>query len=80
MREMYNSLEVVNMVPRECVKALIDRLSDEQVQALWIILQSMAWTTEVLTPKEEAEIAEARNDIKDGKGIKARDVWNELGV
>ena len=79
--KLYNSLGVINMtVSREYVKALIDRLTDEQVQALWVILQSMTWPTEELTPEEIAEISEARNDIKAGKGIKAEDVWNELGI
>lgn len=81
MRGRYNSLGVINMaVSRECVKALIDGLNDEQVQALWIILQSMAWPAEELTPEENAEIAEARKDIKAGKGVKAEDAWNELGI
>lgn len=35
---------------------------------------------EELTPEEIAEIDKARSDIKDGKGIKAEDVWDELGV
>jgi hypothetical protein len=55
-------------------------LSDEQVQALWVILQSITWPTEELTPEEAAEIVEARNDIKAGKGIKAEIVWDELGI
>jgi hypothetical protein len=78
--ELYNSLGVINMnVSRECVKALIDQLSDEQVQALWVILQSITLPTEELTPEEITAIAEARNDIKAGKGIKAEEVWDELG-
>ena len=67
-------------VPREYVKAVIDRLSEEQVMALWVILQSMIWPTEEWAPEEAAEIAEARADILVGKGIKAEDVWNELGM
>lgn len=67
-------------VPRECVKAFIDRLNDEQVGALWIILQSMAWPTEEITSKEAKEIAEARSEIIAGKGIKAEEVWNELDL
>lgn len=81
MPEMYNSLGVIKMtVSRECVKALIDQLTDEQVQALWVILQSITWPSEELTPEEITEIAEARNDIKAGKGIKAEDAWDELGI
>lgn len=77
----YNSLEVMMVsVARECVKALIDRLNDEQVQALYIILSSMAWPVEEITPEEAAEIDEARAEIEAGKGIKAEDVWRELGI
>ncbi|WP_240985949.1 hypothetical protein [Acididesulfobacillus acetoxydans] len=31
------------IVAREHVKALVDRLSDEQVKALWIFLNAMVW-------------------------------------
>ncbi|RDV81250.1 hypothetical protein [Ammonifex thiophilus] len=67
-------------VPRECVKALIDRLSDEQVQALWVILESMAWPVEKVSPEEAAEIKEALAEIEAGKGVKAEDVWKEFGI
>lgn len=67
-------------VEREYVKAIIDRLTDEQVQALWVILSSMAWPTEEITPEEAAELEEARAEIRAGKGIKAEDVWRELGI
>lgn len=77
----YNGLEVIPMsIPREHVKALIDRLTDEQVQALWVILESMAWPTEGITPEEAAEIEEALAEIDAGKGVKAEDVWKELGI
>jgi len=77
----YNGLEVIDMaVPRECIKALVDRLTNEQAQALWVILESMAWPTEKITPEEAAELEEARAEIRAGKGIKAEDVWRELGV
>jgi hypothetical protein len=33
-------------VAREYVKALIDRLTDEQVEALRVIVESMVWPTE----------------------------------
>ena len=39
-------------VAREHVKALIDHLSDNQVQALWVILNSMAWQTEKISQEE----------------------------
>jgi len=67
-------------VPREYVKALIDRLTDEQVQALWVVLTSMVWPTEEVTPEEIAEIKEGLADIEAGKKMKAEDVWKELGV
>ncbi|CAA7602611.1 Hypothetical protein DEACI_3290 [Acididesulfobacillus acetoxydans] len=40
----YNNLGVIGViVAREHVKALVDRLSDEQVKALWIFLNAMVW-------------------------------------
>lgn len=66
--------------PREQVKAVIDRLTDEQVQALWVILESMAWPTEEITPEEAAEIEEALAEIDADKRLKAEDVWKELGL
>lgn len=77
----YNGLGVIAVaVAREHVKALIDRLTDEQVQALWVILESMAWPTEEITPEEAAEIEDALAEIDAGKGVKAEDVWKELGL
>jgi hypothetical protein len=77
----YNYLGVINMaVEREHVKALIDRLSEDQVQALWVILNSLAWPTEEVSPEEAAEIEESFAEIDAGKGVKAEDVWRELGV
>ncbi|MGB9919698.1 MAG: hypothetical protein ACPLPT_03040 [Moorellales bacterium] len=67
-------------VPREHVKALIDRPADEQVQALWIILESMVWPLEEISPEEATELAEARAQIEAGMGIRAEDVWRELGI
>lgn len=67
-------------VAREYVKALIDRLSDEQVQALWIILNSMAWPTEKVATEEMAEIEEGFAEIDAGEGVKAEDAWKELGI
>lgn len=67
-------------VEREYVKALIDRLTDEQVQALWVILNSIAWPVEKVTPEEAAEIEEGFSEIDAGRGVKAEDVWRELGV
>jgi len=77
----YNYFGVINVaVDREHVKALIDRLSEEQVQALWVIINSMAWPTEEVSPEEAAEIEESFAEIDAGKGVKAEDVWRELGV
>lgn len=77
----YNGLGVINMaVAREYVKALIDRLTDVQVEALQVIVESMAWPTEWITPEEAAEIEEAFAEIDTGKGVKAEDVWKELGI
>ena len=77
----YNDLGVIAVaVAREHVKALIDRLSDEQVQALWVILNSMAWPAESVTQEERAEIEEALAEIDAGKGVKAEEVWRDLGV
>lgn len=76
-----NGLGVINMsVAREYVKALIDRLTDEQVEALQVIVESMAWPTEKVMPEEAAEIEEAFADIDAGRGVKAEDVWKELGI
>jgi len=66
--------------PRDYVKTLIDRLSDEQVQALLVILESMAWPTEPITPEEAEEIEAGFAEIEAGKGVKAEDVWKELGI
>ncbi|MEW6727550.1 MAG: hypothetical protein AB1327_11445 [Bacillota bacterium] len=60
--------------------AAIDRLTDEQVQVLWILLESMVWPTEEITPEETAEIEEALAEIDAGKRLKAEDVWKELGL
>ncbi|RPF49490.1 hypothetical protein EDD75_0306 [Thermodesulfitimonas autotrophica] len=77
----YNGLGVIAMaLAREYVKALIDRLTDEQVDALRVIVESMAWPTERVTPEEAAEIEEALAEIDAGKGVKAEDVWKELGI
>jgi len=77
----YNGSGVIGMViAREHVKALIDRLTDEQVHALWVILNCMAWPTEKVTPEEAAEIEEGFAEIDAGRGVKAGDVWKELDI
>jgi len=65
---------------RDYAKVLIDRLSDEQVQALLVILESMAWPIERIVPEEAEEIEAGFADIEAGKGVKAEDVWKELGI
>lgn len=77
----YNEFEVVAMtVAREYVKALVDRLTDDQVQALWVILESVAWPEIEISPEEEAEIKEGLADLAAGRKVKAEDVWKELGI
>ncbi len=77
----YNSLEVITMaVQKEDVKALIDRLNQEQLQALWVILNSIAWPEEEITPEEAKAAEEGRKEILSGKCSKAEDVWRELGI
>ncbi len=65
---------------RENLKSLIDRLNDEQVYALWVILQSLVLPVEKISEQEALEIAEARAEIEAGIGIKAEDIWRELGI
>lgn len=65
---------------RDCVKALIDRLSDEEVRALWVILTSMIWPTAEITPEDTAEIEEGIAELEAGKRVKAEDVWRELRI
>ncbi|HBT47723.1 MAG TPA: hypothetical protein DEA73_07610 [Peptococcaceae bacterium] len=66
--------------PRDYAKVLIDRLNDEQVQALLVILEFMAWPTERVTPEEAEEIEAGFAEIEAGKGVKAEDAWKELGI
>ena len=81
MKKGYNKLEVVYMaVARDQIKALVDRLTDEQAQALWVILSSMTWPEEEISPEEAREISQARAEIEAGKGVKAEEVWRELGI
>lgn len=54
----------------EYVKALIVHLTDEQVEALQVIVKSVPWPTERVTPEEAAEIEEALAEIDAGKGVK----------
>ncbi|MCR4420144.1 MAG: hypothetical protein QHH27_06505 [Clostridia bacterium] len=68
------------MIAREHVKALIDRLSDEQVQALWVVLNSMAWPEVRVSPEDEADIEEGIADLEAGRKVKADDVWQGLGI
>jgi predicted transcriptional regulator len=65
------------VVAREYVKALIDRLSDEQVQAIKVILESMALPEIEISPAEESEIKEGLTDLEAGRKVSAADVWKE---
>lgn len=65
---------------RELLKALVDKLTDKQVQALFVIVESMAWETVAATPEEIEIIKESQEDIKAGRVVKAEDVWRELGI
>ncbi|MCR4419052.1 MAG: hypothetical protein QHH27_10485 [Clostridia bacterium] len=77
----YNVIEVKGMaVAREYVKALIDRLTDDQVEALKIILEAMALPAESLEPGEAEEIDRGFAEIDAGKGVRAEDAWKELGI
>jgi len=77
----YNYLGVIKVaVERKHIKALIDRLSDEQVQALWIILNSMTWPEVEISPEDEADIKEGLADLEAGRKVRADDVWKELGI
>ncbi|OAT83509.1 hypothetical protein A6M21_08135 [Desulfotomaculum copahuensis] len=77
----YNDLGVVNMVvAREQVKALVDRLSDEQVKALWVILNAMAWPEVEVSPEDEADIKEGLADLEAGRKVSAEDAWKQLGI
>lgn len=58
--------------PRQYAKALIDRLSDEQVQALLVILESMAWPAERIAPEEAKEIEAGFSEIEARLGRKGR--------
>jgi predicted transcriptional regulator len=73
--------EVITLaIQREYVKALIDRLTDEQVQALFVFLHSMALSEEDISPEDEVAIEEGLADLAAGRKVKAEDVWKELGI
>ena len=76
------SAPIVSLVLRTSLSGpiIVWRASDDQVFALWIILQPLAWPAEEISPEEALEIAEAKAEIEAGKGIKAEDVWRELGT
>jgi hypothetical protein len=66
--------------PRDYAKALIERLNGDEVRTLLVILESMAWPTERVTPVEIKEIEAGFAKIDAGKGLKAENVWKELGI
>ncbi|HBC93079.1 MAG TPA: hypothetical protein DCZ10_09335 [Pelotomaculum sp.] len=53
----------LGLATRENVKARVDRLSDEQVFALWIIIEPLGWPAEEISAEEALEIAQARAEI-----------------
>lgn len=67
-------------VAREYIKALIDRLTDEQVEALKVIVESMALPEVEISPEDEADIKEGLADLEAGRKVRAEDVWKELGI
>ncbi|ACA59289.1 hypothetical protein Daud_0767 [Candidatus Desulforudis audaxviator MP104C] len=67
-------------IKKNCLKALVDRLSDRQVDELWEIVTSMVWPEEEITPEEARELDEAIKELDAGKRIRAEDVWRELGI
>ncbi|MBE0467628.1 MAG: hypothetical protein IBX71_10460 [Candidatus Desulforudis sp.] len=67
-------------IKKNCLKALVDRLSDRQVDELWGIVTSMVWPEEEITPEEARELDEAIKELDAGKRIRAEDVWRELGI
>ncbi|MEW5762971.1 MAG: hypothetical protein AB1776_07205 [Bacillota bacterium] len=49
------------------------------MDALRIVVESMVWPTEQVTPEEAAEIEEELAEIDAGKGVKAEDVRKDPG-
>jgi predicted transcriptional regulator len=77
----YNDLGVFAVaITREHVKALIDRLSDEQVKALWVLLNAVAWPEVEISPEDEADIKEGLADLEAGRKVSAEDAWKQLGI
>lgn len=64
---------------REQLKALIDRLTDEEAQALWVIVKSMIWKEDDPTP-EELEAIRKSEDIRNDELTPAEEVSKELGI
>ncbi len=79
--QRYNDLEVITVtIAREYVKALVDRLNEEQVKALWVILNAMAWPEVEISPEDEADIEEGLADLTAGRKVSAEDAWKQLGI
>lgn len=79
--QRYNDLEVITVaVTREYVKALVDQLNEEQVKALWVILNAMAWPEVEISPEDEADIEEGLADLAAGRKVSAEDAWKQLGI
>jgi len=65
--------------PAEELKSLLDRLSYKQLEALRVIVESMLWPQEQLTPEEEI-VDEGFAEIERGEGMSWEEVKNELGL
>nr|WP_025774449.1 hypothetical protein [Moorella thermoacetica] len=66
--------------PAEEIKSLLDRLSYKQLEALRIIVESMIWPQEQLTPEEAEIVDEGFAEIERGEGMSWEEVKNELGL
>jgi DNA-directed RNA polymerase subunit F len=65
---------------REYVKALIDRLEEDQLEALSVLLEYLAFPVVELDPEEARELDEALAEVRKGNFVRAEDVWKELGI
>ncbi len=61
------NLMALPLKPRDHAKALIEKLNDDQVGALLIILESMAWPTERITSGEAKEIEQGLPKLRQAK-------------
>lgn len=77
----YNGVEVVNMDRRALIKSLVDKLTDEQAMALYVIIDNLAFPTVDPELDELEAIMEAEQEITDSKNLEsADDVWRKLEI